>query len=380
METTEITHETEKLSKEDRILLLQKGVYVSDDNYFLQVDTKQIDTLNSMLCINRPIFVSGERGTGKTTLIKKYVKEKMKKKFVYVSCGTLDPDKAMSLMFGYVKGAFTGAYTNKEGFVHKANGGILYLDEIQDLDKTVQRELINFLDDDEHKFCRVGSTAEETSDFLLICSSNRPLSEIKKLLYDDFYDRISTMQFNVPSIREQRKSNKDFIAQCLSTVWKNYRTKSSNQNFFVNYDYLDNWNIPGKKTIKQKIIFALNEKPLYGNFRDIQKLLANIELYALNEKKINSVGICDKKKINEDIDIAIKKWKADLEARDSISTDDITDELIKNQKWEGMNNMFRYWIAKQAVEIYGSATAASNALEIDKNVIIKSIRKLENNQ
>ncbi len=159
METTEITHETEKLSKEDRILLLQKGVYVSDDNYFLQVDTKQIDTLNSMLCINRPIFVSGERGTGKTTLIKKYVKEKMKKKFVYVSCGTLDPDKAMSLMFGYVKGAFTGAYTNKEGFVHKANGGILYLDEIQDLDKTVQLELMNFLDDYEHKFFRVGSTS-----------------------------------------------------------------------------------------------------------------------------------------------------------------------------------------------------------------------------
>lgn len=245
--------------------------YVEDNNggwtsYYVGKDV--LDDLNCMVKIKKPIFVIGERGSGKTSLIQTYIKEKLglkdENKFVSVACGTLEPERAVSDLFGYVRGAFTGAAKNgHKGYVEQANGGCLYLDEVQDLSKEIQRKLLKCLQ--EHTFRKLGSEKEEKSNFLLVCSSNRPLSELKKLMYEDFYDRISTFQIKIKSIEEQKEeqkaTGKSFIEKILPSVWNNYQKTASSKFYFRKYEDLDAWNDPSSpKPIQEKIISALEKK------------------------------------------------------------------------------------------------------------------------
>ncbi len=365
------------LKNQNSDFYVDKGIYKTKDNSFLCISKEVLDLINGMVNIRKPIFVIGERGSGKTTIIQDYIKETMElpdEKFVSVACGTLEPERAKYDLFGYVKGAYTDAKADFVGYIEKANGGCLYLDEVQDLKKDVQRELIKCIE--EHVFCKVGSTKIERSDFLLICSSNKSLSELKKVMYDDFFDRINTFQIKIKSIEEQKAENKNFISNCLESVWNNYVKTASKQSAFPSYEKIDKYNsVPGK-TIKEKIITALNDVKLNGNYRDIEKLLSYIELYALNRTKFESLGINDIIAVNKNIDIGIEKWKEFLNERDSVIPE-LTTEFIEKQKWEGINNMFRKWVANRAVETYGSPTAAAKALGVDKNSIIRVIKKTE---
>ncbi len=338
---------------------------------------EDFNILNNMLSLKKPIFILGERGSGKTTIIQKYISKSYfspddkNKKIVMIACGTLEPNLAKSELFGHKKGSFTGADYDKMGAIEEANGGILYLDEIQDLSKEIQRMLIKVIE--EHTFYRVGDTELRKSDFLLICSSNKPLNELREVLYDDFYDRISTFQYKVNSIEEQKLNDKDFISRCLPHVWRNYREKCISKNQFLDYEQLDSFNT-NNKTIKEKITTALNRNTLRSNYRDIEKLLANIELYALNAKIF--LESPSKEQLNDKIDLAINKWEDELRERDSFSTD-LTVTFIEKQSWEGINKMFKNWIAEQAIKKYGSATAAAKALNVDKNSILKAKRTLQ---
>lgn len=351
------------------------GEYVAEkcnDTYIFS-KSDDINILNNMLSLEKPIFIIGERGSGKTTIVQNFIKKTLDlpdEKFISIACGTLDPNLAKSELFGHVKGAFTGAENDKTGAIENANKGCLYLDEIQDLSKEIQRMLIKAIE--EHKFSKVGSTKIIKSDFLLVCSSNKPLTEIRKLLYEDFYDRISFFQYKIKSVEEQKKADKEFISKCIPIVWRNYREKCSSQNQFLVYNQLDSYNSKSQKySIKERIIAALNKQYLSGNYRDIEKLLGYIELYALNTKIFSSSP--DNEQINKNIDLAINKWEEYLKERDA-ATPELSEAFIEKQTWEGINKMFRKWIATQAVEMYGSATAAANALKVDKNSILKATK------
>lgn len=339
--------------------------------------TEDFNILNNMLCLKKPIFILGERGSGKTTIIQNYINKSYffpddkNKKIVSIACGTLEPNLAKSELFGHTKGAFTGAEHDKTGAIKEADGGILYLDEIQDLSKEIQRMLIKVIE--EHKFYRIGDTKLDESNFLLICSSNKSLNELKDILYDDFYDRISTFQYKIKSIEEQKLNDKDFISRCLPYVWRNYREKCVSKNQFFDYNQLDEfYSQERKSSIKDLIISALNRNTLKGNYRDIEKLLGYIELYALNARLFSTFP--DKNQITKNIELAIKKWESDLQERNSFSPN-LTEAFIEKQTWEGINKMFKSWIAEQAVNTYGSATAAAKALKVDKNSILKAKKK-----
>lgn len=361
----------------DNIKYLQENCYKINKKFCLYADHELLENLKVMVTLKKPIFVYGERGSGKTTTIEHAVKAllniKADKKFVSVACGTLVENLAKSELFGHVKGAFTGAIDEKEGFVQAANGGCLYLDEIQDLSKEVQRMLIKGIEN--HTFYKVGTTESYPSNFLLICSSNRPLNELKDLLWEDFYDRISTFQIKIPSIEEQKEKNKNFISECLPNIWENYKNKCSTPQFFDSYSKLD-------PQTSGKIIFALNNNTLRGNFRDIEKLLAYIELYALNTIVKNIKGEDDKKAINKNIDTAISEWKFLIGERNSHLPDAIpsqlTDDFIKKQNWKALNRMFKTWLAEQAVRIYGSEYKAAKNLHVDKNTIHNNLPENQN--
>mgnify|MGYP003548813314 FL=1 len=137
---------------------------------------------------NAPILLLGERGIGKSTIVETYIaKAKGNKTVTSLVCGSLNSNLLESKLFGHKKGAFTGATKDEDGLLKIANNGILFLDEIQDMPKHVQRMLLQTLQN--HRYRVLGDTKEKETNIELVCASNLPESELRHKLDPDFYDR-----------------------------------------------------------------------------------------------------------------------------------------------------------------------------------------------
>lgn len=155
-----------------------------------------------------PILLTGPTGAGKS-LIARRIHELRKARrlvsgpFVEVNSATLRGDAAMSALFGHVKGAFTGAGQDRAGLLRRADGGILFLDEVGELGPDEQAMLLRALE--EKVFLPVGADAEVRSDFQLIAGTNRDLSEdvAAGRFREDLLARIHLWTFRLPSLRER---------------------------------------------------------------------------------------------------------------------------------------------------------------------------------
>ncbi len=155
--------------------------------------------------IDTTVLLEGESGTGKD-LIAKLVHSwslRSSKPYLEVNCGGLPESLLESLLFGYEKGAFTGASQATAGYFEKAHGGTLFLDEIADMSPKLQSSLLRVLQD--HSCARIGSTQPRNTDFRLICATNRPLSgEVKAGRFrEDLYYRINVVAVGLPPLRER---------------------------------------------------------------------------------------------------------------------------------------------------------------------------------
>lgn len=155
---------------------------------------------------NYSIILYGESGTGKE-VIAKTIHESSKRKgkpFVAMDCGTLSKELSGSELFGHVKGAFTGAITDKVGHFEMANGGTLFLDEVSNLALDVQASLLRVIQ--ERKFKRVGGNKEMDVDVRIIVASNENLQEAYKKgkFREDLYHRFNEFSINLPALRERK--------------------------------------------------------------------------------------------------------------------------------------------------------------------------------
>ena len=151
------------------------------------------------------ILILGESGTGKEVIANAvhYKSHRGNKPFVKVNCSALPKDLIESQLFGHVKGSFTGAHTDKIGFIGQANGGSLLLDEIGEMPIDLQPKLLRVLQ--EKVYYRVGSEKPQEADFRLITSTNRnPFEAIQDgNLREDFYYRINTIEIKIPPLRDR---------------------------------------------------------------------------------------------------------------------------------------------------------------------------------
>ena len=151
------------------------------------------------------IFILGESGTGKEVIANAihYKSARASKPFVKVNCSALPKDLIESHLFGHIKGSFTGANSDKIGFIGQANGGSLLLDEIGEMPVDLQPKLLRVLQ--EKVYYRVGSDKPQEADFRLISSTNRnPFDAIRDgNLREDLYYRINTIEIKIPPLRER---------------------------------------------------------------------------------------------------------------------------------------------------------------------------------
>jgi len=153
---------------------------------------------------NMSILVTGESGTGKELIARLIHKLSPRKHypFVPVNCGALPENLFESEIFGYERGAFTGAIHTKPGLLEFTNQGSFFLDEIGDLSLNLQVKLLRMLE--EKKIRRVGGTKEIELDVRIIAATNKSLENLveKKLFREDLYYRLNTMKIEIPPLRE----------------------------------------------------------------------------------------------------------------------------------------------------------------------------------
>lgn len=151
------------------------------------------------------ILIQGESGTGKEMIARLIHKISGRSgPFKAINCGALTETLLESELFGYVKGAFTGAVTNKIGLFEAASGGTCFLDEISNTTPNLQMKLLRVLE--EREIMRVGSTEPIRVDVRIIAATNQPLEELvrARLFREDLFYRLKVVTINLPPLRQRR--------------------------------------------------------------------------------------------------------------------------------------------------------------------------------
>ncbi|GAA0778890.1 sigma-54-dependent Fis family transcriptional regulator [Roseibium denhamense] len=165
------------------------------------------DQIMRMAPSQAPVFITGESGTGKELCANAIhdLSARQPNRFVTLNCAAIPRDLIESEIFGYVRGAFTGAADNRAGAAEQADGGTLFLDEIGEMDLMLQSKLLRFLQTG--TFQRLGDTQSRKVDARIICATNRdPLADITAGRFrEDLYYRLHVLPIHLPPLRERRE-------------------------------------------------------------------------------------------------------------------------------------------------------------------------------
>lgn len=213
-----------------------------------------------------PLLLMGPTGAGKSLLARRIFELKKNRRkvtgsFVEVNCATLRGDAAMSALFGHVKGAFTGAVSDRPGLLRAANAGVLFLDEIGELGLDEQAMLLRAIE--EKRFLPVGSDKEVGSEFQLIAGTNRDLLvEVSaKRFREDLLARINLWTFRLPRLSERREDIEPNLDYELEQFAQHHGARVK----------------MNKEARERFLAFSLSTDALWGgNFRDLNAAITRL--------------------------------------------------------------------------------------------------------
>lgn len=199
------------------------------------------------------VVITGESGTGKELAARaiRNLGDRSERPFIVVNCGAIAPNLYESEFFGYRKGAFSGALTDREGLLDAARGGTLFLDEVGELPLNLQVKLLRALDGG--GYTRVGDSAERHSDFRLIAATHRNLEDLVRTgtMREDFYYRINAIRLRMPPLRER----KDDILTLADYFLDKYADTENRPRFSVQEKrVLRNYGWPGNVRELQNVV------------------------------------------------------------------------------------------------------------------------------
>jgi len=212
---------------------------------------------------NSTVLISGESGTGKELVARAihYNSSRKDRPFVTVNCGALPETLLESELFGYMKGAFTGAISNKQGLFEAAGNGTIFLDEISATTPALQIKLLRVLQ--EREFMRVGGTTDIKVDARVLAASNRDLlAEVAKGTFrEDLYYRLNVIPVHLPALRERKDDIPllvDFFLSKFNGLKKQKKFDPETLRFFMGYDW------PGnvrelENAIERMVILAIGD-------------------------------------------------------------------------------------------------------------------------
>lgn len=202
---------------------------------------RQVHRLVARMAKSRfPVLILGETGTGKELAARAIHNLEARGPFVVVDCSSLVGPLMESELFGYAKGAFTGAHNQKLGLLDAANGGTAFFDEIGELGLDLQMKLLRVLQ--EKEFRAIGGVAQRSSNFRVIAATNRNLAaevEAKRFRQDLFY-RLNVMRLRLPPLRERREDIPTLITHFLQRYANGHQLTDEVMEALSNYDWPGN--------------------------------------------------------------------------------------------------------------------------------------------
>jgi two-component system response regulator AtoC len=241
-----------------------------DVSGFVAADQKMVEILGRVEKVaptSATVMIYGESGTGKELIARAIhrLSPRGAKPFVEVHAGALPETLLESELFGYEKGAFTGAVTAKPGRFELANGGTLFLDEVGDISLGVQVKLLRVLQ--ERRFERLGGTRSIDVDVRVVAATNRDLQQLitDGLFREDLFYRLNVVPITLPPLRQRQGDIPHLVAH-----------------------FLDKYQA-GEKTIDNEAMQALADYPWPGNIRELENAIERIVILSSGDE----IGLAD---------------------------------------------------------------------------------------
>jgi len=227
------------------------------------------ERMDKVASANVPVLIQGESGTGKD-IIARMIHARSPWRtgpYVKVNCPAIPGTLLESELFGYEKGAFTGAYGTKPGRVEMAHRGTLFLDEISELDLSLQSKLLQLLQDGQ--FCRIGAQEDKKVEVRVVCATNRRLEEEIETgtFRQDLFYRINVVNLHMPPLRERRGDIEELAAYFLEYYNRKYNCRA--------------------RALSADLMSALQKYHWPGNIRELENLIKRYVILG-NEEVISS--------------------------------------------------------------------------------------------
>lgn len=252
----------QQLERENKVLRskLEQNIRFDDIVAISKQMQSILATIETVKNSVEPVLITGESGVGKEVIARHIFKQspRLNESFVAINCGALPPNLLESELFGYEKGAFTGAQKTTRGKFELAHNGTLFLDEIGDMPLELQVKLLRILET--KRFFRLGGEKEITINFRLISATNQPLAELIKAnkFREDLFYRLNVIPLHIPPLRERPDD--------IPAMIEHFTEKFCREN-----------DIPKPKFINRVIAF-LSHLPWEGNSRELENTIKRLIL------------------------------------------------------------------------------------------------------
>lgn len=286
------------------------------------------------------VLVMGESGVGKEEVAKFIHNNSMRKDkpFIVVNCGAIPDNLLESELFGYEKGAFTGAVqTGKQGLFEAAEGGTIFLDEIGETPLDFQVKLLRFLENKEVR--RVGGINHKTVDVRVIAATNRDLAAMVKegSFREDLYYRLNVVQIDVPPLRKRTDDILPLSLLFLSRYNKKYEQE---------------------KRLTNDVVKALEHYSWPGNIRELKNIIENMVIVSSNEY-LQTEDLPWNAKTKGD---SIRRSIQSLSENDNIGLNEAVEALERNMILETM-------------KACGSTRKMAEKLKVNQSTVVRKMQK-----
>ncbi len=319
---------------------LRNKTLVNDKIIYQSVEMEKVIALvHRVKDVESTVLIYGETGVGKEVVANliHQSSNRSENPFITINCGAIPENLLESELFGYEKGAFTGAMNRKRGLFELANEGTLFLDEIGEMPLNLQTKLLRVLQ--ERTFVRVGGTEQVKINIRLITATNSNLyEEVKRGNFrEDLYYRLNVIPINIPPLRERKEDILSLIQYFLQFFNEKYRLT---------------------KTISNQAIELLQQYQWPGNVRELKNIIERL------------IVLTERDQISEtDLDALLFPIWNEHQSKDDVIINEIIPLKQCIEKAESQ-------LLKLAKEKYHHTTEMAKALEVNQSTISRKLRKL----